>query len=151
MSSIIDVVDDTECRSLCLFLAIGLTLKYLKIQAIQEKSLRHLKQSRFHRMTTKSDQFNKQRRIDLAKGLLQKIRDSGIEIDDTLSAYSIDEHLPLIQKYFDKLDDPDDRCRIIVFGQYGILRPMFKGSRRSKWNVPLFFHDGHFWGIRNLQ
>lgn len=121
------------------------------MQSIEDKSVRRLKQRQFTRMINKRDPYNRQRRIDTAKELLQKIIDSGIRIDDTLPAYSIQEHLPLIQKYFDSLEDPEERCRIVVFGQYGMLKPMFKGSNRAKWNIPIFFHEGHFWGIRNLK
>ena len=47
MSSIIEVVDDRDCKYLCPFLAIGLKIKYAKMQSIEDKSVRRLKQRQF--------------------------------------------------------------------------------------------------------
>ena len=65
-------------------------------------------------MINKRDPYNLQRLVDTAKKLLQKIIDSGIWIDDTLFAYSIQEHLSLIHKYFDSLDSPIVHSKTLI-------------------------------------
>ena len=150
-TSLIDAVDDDEIRSLCLFLAVGLTIKYVKTQEVENKSIKKMHQQQFHKLISGEDRLNKERRIEIARGLLQDIQKSGIHIDANLEGYSVEIHIPLIQQYFYQMDNPEDRCRIIVFGEYGMLKPIYKGTTRAKWDIPLYLADSHFYGIRNLR
>ena len=150
-TSLIEAVDDEEIRSLCLFLALGLTIKYVKMQALEDKSIKKMYQQQFHKLISGEDRFNKERRVKIARGLLQDIENSGIHIEANLEAYSIELHIPLIQQYFYQMENPEDRCRIIVFGEYGMLKPVYKGITRAKWDIPIYLSDSHFYGIRNLR
>ena len=150
-TSLIDAVDDEEIRSLCLFLALGLTIKYVKMQASEDKSIKKMHQQQFHKLINGEDRFNKERRVQIARGLLEDIQKSGIHIEANLQGYSVEIHIPLIQEYFYQMTDPEDRCRIIVYGEYGMLKPIYKGTTRAKWDIPLYLADSHFYGIRNLR
>lgn len=150
-SSLIEPLDDPELQGLCLFLAIGLTVKYVKMQANENKLEKQTEQLHFTRLINGNDPPNKKRRIEVARGLLDDIRKQGVQISERAETYSIEEHAPLIQQYFYSFENPDERCRLIIFGPYGIFKPLFKGQRRARWDIPLFFRDGHFWGIRNVR
>ena len=139
-------------HGLCLFLAIGLTIKYVKIQGTENKSIRQCYGHQFNRLLYDSNVENKNRRKDVALSLLNDIKKCGIKIIEGINgAYSIEEHVPLIQQYLYSLENPEDRCRLIIFGPYGMQKPMFKGQMKARWDIPLFYHDGHFKGIRKLK
>lgn len=108
-------------------------------------------QQQFHKLITGTDRLNKERRVQIARGLLQEIEQSGIHIEENLEGYSVETHIPLIQQYFYQMNNPEERCRIIVFGEYGMLKPVYKGVNRARWEIPLYLVDSHFYGIRNLR
>ena len=122
------------------------------MQEEENKSIKQTQQKHFNRLLYDSNEENKKRRIDVVFSLLDDIKKSGISISEgSTGAYSIEEHAPLIQQYFYSIENPQERCRLIIFGQYGMQKPMFKGQMRARWDIPLFFQDGHFKGIRKIK
>ena len=146
-TALINPIDDGN-NSYCLFLAIVLTMEYVQLSNETNRVVRQTQQQKFHRLITQ-EMYAKQRQ-NMARELLEKINQSGIQISPHLNKYSVYEHVPLIQKYFDQLD-PEKRCRIVVFGEYGMMKPLFKGKHRWRWTIPIYHYQNHFYGIRKIN
>ena len=113
-SSLIAV--ENEPNNLCLFLAVTLTLKYKKIQATENKNYRRTLQKHFERLSS-GDGYYEQMRNQISRDLLNQIIESGVQMPYNLPAYSVEEHVPLVQEYFYQLPAEDERCRLVVFGE----------------------------------
>jgi hypothetical protein len=133
----------------CLFDAIAMGILYRKNLEIEDVRQRKTAQKQFERLATQQG-FYEQRRKQMRMELLDHIIASGFNIPYDLAAYSTNEHLPLIQQYFYQLPQPQ-QCRLIVFGEHGMFKPLFKGSKRARYDIPLFISEGHFFPIRNLN
>ena len=142
--------DDTD-SSFCLFLAITLTAEHKKIQAIENMRERKLHQTEFSKLVNSPKDAYKTKRNKLCMDLLNSINKCGIILPTNLSKYNVQEHIPLIQKYFDEYAEDNEKCRIVVYGEYGTLKPIFKGMKRWRWDVPICYFNNHFCGIRNLN
>ena len=35
--------------------------------------------------------------------------------------------------------------------KHGMLKPLFKGTKRARYDVCIYLSDGHYFGIRNLN
>ena len=56
-------------------------------------------------------------RNQISRDLLNQIMESGVQMLYNLPAYSVEEHVPLVQEYFYQLPAEDERCRLVVFGE----------------------------------
>lgn len=56
-------------------------------------------------------------RNQISRDLLNQIMESGVQMPYNLPAYSVEEHVPLVQEYFYQLPAEDERCRLVVFGE----------------------------------
>ena len=148
-SALINPVDDGN-NSYCLFLAIALTIENVQLSSETNMILKQTRRNKFHRLISQRTVAYAEQRQNIAKELIEKINQSGIKISPSLDKYSVDEHVPLIQKYFDQLD-PEKRCRIVVFGEHGMMKPLFKGKQRWRWTIPIYHFQNHFYGIRKIN
>ena len=113
-SSLISIENSPNNR--CLFLAIALTLRYKQIQETMNKHYKRTLQKGFERLTTYEGIYE-QTRNQMAQNLFTNIVDSGFQLPANLPAYSVEVHVPIVQKYFYHLPRVEDRCRLVVFGE----------------------------------
>ena len=73
-------------------------------------------QKGFERLSTQGGIYE-QNRNQMAQELFTSIVDSGFQLAPNLSAYSVEVHVPIVQKYFYHLPRVEDRCRLVVFGE----------------------------------
>ena len=73
-------------------------------------------QKGFERLTTYM-RIYEQTRNQMAQNLFTNIVDSGFQLAANLPAYSVEVHVPIVQKYFYHLPRVEDRCRLVVFGE----------------------------------
>jgi hypothetical protein len=122
----------------------------------ENKGRRQTIRQQFHNLLYSRDNFNRNRRRELAFSLLRNVNtflvsNNKTPIAENAQGHSVDEHLSRIQEYFDRLPDPNERCRIVVFNNYGMYKPVFKGPMRQRYDLCLYLVDGHFYGIRRVN
>lgn len=147
----VSLININDNNNLCLFLAVELGIKYQKIRSIENKGFRLVQQKLFSTLINKKDERHVEQRFALARSLLDKINNSGFIIDSNLASYSLEQHVPIIQEYLYQLDDPMERCRLIVFGEYGVTKPLYKGQQRARYDIGLYLIDNHFYAIRKIN
>ena len=106
---------ENQPDNFCLFLAIALTIKHRKIQEIGNNAFRKTQQKHFNRLST-GDGYYAQMRNQMSRSLLNSIISLGFEIGYNLPAYSVEEHVPIVQNYFYYLP-AEEQCRLVVFGE----------------------------------
>lgn len=83
--------------------------------------------------------------------VIQLLVDMGthdFEIPLDLPAYTVEEHAPMLQQYFDRRYGPG-AFRLTIFSSVGTLKPIFRGNDfPARCEICLYLWDGHFWGIR---
>ena len=106
---------ENQQDNFCLFLAIALTMRYKKVQEIENLHYRRTQQKQFERLSTGVGYYE-QMRNQLSRSLLKKIINNGFAIGYNLPAYSVEEHVPIVQNYFYQLPT-EEQCRLVVFGE----------------------------------
>ncbi len=107
-------------------------------------------QQQFRTLTESQTKNFQNKRLFMAQKLLSDIRAAGLgTIPIDLEEYTIEEHLPLVQKYYD-LAYPK-KYRISVFGDVGTYKPIYKGPNVAAYEIPLFLTHSHFYGIRRIH
>ena len=124
-SSLIAVENDPE--NFCLFLAIALTVRYRQIQETENKHFRRTLQKGFERLTSQGG-FYKQTRDQMAHDLFNRMIQNGFQIRNDLEAYSVEEHVPIIQQYFYQIPTEEERCRLVVFGEVISFLPLISAN-----------------------
>ena len=106
---------ENQPDNFCLFLAIALTIQHKKVQKIENRAFRKTQQKHFDRLST-GEGYYKQMRNQMSRALLNSIINSGFAVGYNLPAYSVEEHVPIVQEYFYQLPT-EERCRLVVFGE----------------------------------
>ena len=104
---------ENQPDNLCLFLAIALTIQHKKVQEIENRAFRKTQQKHFDRLST-GEGYYKQMRNQMSRALLNSIINIGFAVGYNLPAYSVEEHVPIVQEYFYQLPT-EERCRLVVF------------------------------------
>uniref|UniRef100_A0A1I8B6M7 Uncharacterized protein n=1 Tax=Meloidogyne hapla TaxID=6305 RepID=A0A1I8B6M7_MELHA len=127
----------------CLLLAVQLTLRYINMEKSTSENVK------FQRLVNGKGARARLYRCNLIKDMLAQLKKQGIVYSPSLKHYSIEEHVPLIQKYFNTRFP--GQYRLSVFGENGQMRPIYKGTDRAKKDICLYLKDGHYYGIRKLN
>lgn len=53
---------------------------------------------------------------------------NGFQIRNDLEAYSVEEHVPIIQQYFYQIPTEEERCRLVVFGEVISFLPLISAN-----------------------
>lgn len=67
-------------------------------------------------------------------------------IDPNLPRYTIEEHVPIIQSYYNQVYP--GKYRLVVFSIYAEYRPVYKTKQHSLYDVCLWYDGSHFDGVR---
>lgn len=70
-------------------------------------------------------------------------------ISRQLPFYTVEEHVPVVQKYYDA--NYPGMYRIVVFSTNGDCRPVFVAKERAKFDVCIYYNGEHFDGVRNVN
>lgn len=125
----------------CLFLAVQLTKMHHELEPKNNTA-----NVQFRRLLRNPRKGNM--RLALALQLLVDMRSHGIEVPLELPAYTVAEHAPMLQQYFDIRYGPG-AYRLTIFSSVGTLKPIFRGNNfPARCELCLYLWDGHFWGIR---
>nr|CAD2207804.1 unnamed protein product [Meloidogyne enterolobii] len=124
----------------CLLLAVQLKLKHVNL----EKS--NVANVKFQRLVNSQSKNAKIERTLLINEMLQQMLIYKIRYPHYAPQYTVEEHVPLIQKLLD-LRFPG-KYRISVFGENGNMRPIWKGPERAEHEIGLYLKQGHYYGIR---
>nr|CAD2203283.1 unnamed protein product [Meloidogyne enterolobii] len=127
----------------CLLLAVQLKILYVNL----EKT--NVEKKKFHRLINGQNKRAKIERTLLIKEMLQQMPRYGIRYPTYAPQYTVEEHVPLIQRFLD-LRFPG-KYRISVFGEQGRIRPIWKGAERAEHEIALYLKGEHYYGIRNLN
>jgi len=103
----------------------------------------------FQRIIRGKGARSKTERYTLIKDMIIQMKRHGIRYPLKLRQYTVEEHVPLIQKYLNEKHPGE--YRLSVFGEYGQMKPLWKGSERAKKDICLYLMDGHYYGIRKLN
>ena len=137
------VADGSDLNRLCLFVAIELTRVYVALGANQ------IERNNFNKLVNGNCQYYQRKRQHLADLLLLRMNQLGFGIPRDLPEYSVLKHVPIMQSYFDTIYP--NRYRLVIFNEYGIYRPVWKGSRQAQFVIAIYHEDKHFYGIRNIN
>lgn len=66
-----------------------------------------------------------------------------------LPEYSVEKHVPIIQRYYDSRYP--GMYRVVVFSTNGNYQPVYKGKERAKYDVCIYFNGKHFDGVRRIN
>uniref|UniRef100_A0A1I8BHT5 DNA-directed DNA polymerase n=1 Tax=Meloidogyne hapla TaxID=6305 RepID=A0A1I8BHT5_MELHA len=127
----------------CLLLAVQLTLLYVNMAKSSKENVK------FQRIISGKGARSTLHRRMLIKEMLKQMKQHGIRYAPNLRHYSVEEHVPLIQKYLNERFPGE--YRLSVFGENGQTRQLWKGPDRAKKDVILYLKEGHFYGIRKLN
>ena len=103
----------------------------------------------FHRLVNGKGAKAKLNRSMLIKNMLIEMKRHGIRYPTNLQYYSVEEHVPLIQKYLNEKFPGE--YRLSIFGENGQTRPIWKGSDRAQKDICIYINEGHYYGIRKLN
>jgi len=103
----------------------------------------------FHRLVKGKGAKAKLNRSMLIKNMLIEMKRHGIRYPTNLQYYSVEEHVPLIQKYLNEKFPGE--YRLSIFGENGQTRPIWKGSDRAQKDICIYINEGHYYGIRKLN
>jgi len=103
----------------------------------------------FHRLVNGKGAKAKLNRCMLIKDMLIEMKRHGIRYPASLQYYSVEEHVPLIQKYLNEKFPAE--YRLSVFGENGQTKPIWKGSDRAQKDICIYINEGHYFGIRKLN
>nr|CAD2205483.1 unnamed protein product [Meloidogyne enterolobii] len=145
-NNLIEVRNDDlgeHAKNHCLLLAVQLTLLYVNMVKTTRANVNFLN------LIRGKGESAKLYRCKLIKDMLTQMEKHGINYSPNLSHYSVEEHVPLIQKYFNEKFPGE--YRLAVFGEEGHMTPLWKGADRAKKDICLYLMDGHYYGIRKLN
>lgn len=131
-------------RSHCLLLAIVLSICYKAIPKWDR-----LENVRFQRLEKGRGAAAVRRRNVMILELLLMMRRAGINYPLRERIYTVDRHLPMVQRFLDRCHPR--QYRISVFGSRGRMRPIWKGKRRARHELCLYLRDKHFYGVRRVD
>ncbi|KAH7704651.1 hypothetical protein AAVH_28161 [Aphelenchoides avenae] len=73
----------------------------------------------------------------------------GARIDPDLNAYSMEEHLTMVQEYYNQRWP--GMYRVVAFSEWGRYRPAFIGDAEgARYDVGVYHSEDHFDGVRSL-
>nr|CAD2177719.1 unnamed protein product [Meloidogyne enterolobii] len=127
----------------CLLLAVQLKIKHVNLQKTTVAN------NKFHRLINGQNNRAKIERTLLIKEMLQQMPRYGIRYPTYAPQYTVEEHVPLIQRFL-YLRFPG-KYRISVFGEQGRIRPIWKGAERAEHEIALYLKGEHYYGIKNLN
>uniref|UniRef100_A0A914NVD8 Uncharacterized protein n=1 Tax=Meloidogyne incognita TaxID=6306 RepID=A0A914NVD8_MELIC len=100
----------------CLLLAVQLTLMYINMDNSPKEKMN------FQRIIAGKGARSKTQRYTLIKDMLIQMKRHGIRYPLKLQEYNVEEHAPLIQKYFNEKFPGE--YRLAVIGEYGQMKPL---------------------------
>nr|CAD2205577.1 unnamed protein product [Meloidogyne enterolobii] len=127
----------------CLLLAVQLTILYVNMSKTVKAN------KTFQRLVNGIGASAKLHRCAYIKDILTQMKRHGIRYPANLQHYSVEEHVPLIQKFLNARFP--GQYRLSVFGENGQTRPIWKGPNRAQKDISLYLKDGHYYGIRRLN
>ncbi|CAK5121197.1 unnamed protein product [Meloidogyne enterolobii] len=127
----------------CLLLAVQLKILHVNL----DKTI--LANKKFQRLVNGQNKNARFKREFLIKEMLQHLFRYGIRYPTCAPQYTVEEHVPMLQRYLN-LRFPG-KYRISIFGERGKLRPLWKGTERAEHEIALYLKDEHYYGIRNVN
>lgn len=132
-----------RCKRHCLLMAVQLGILHKKMSKNAADSCR------FARLVNGHGKRAKQRRKELVDDMLWKMGTYGIEYPRHEQTYTVDEHVPIVQRYLDRRYPR--KFRLSVFGNIGRSKPLWKGPKRARQELSLYLKNGHYRAIRKLD
>jgi len=126
-----------------LLLAVQLTINYISNTKTPQDKVK------FQRLAQGSGIKAKSNRILLIKNMISQMRKYRISYPMNEKIYSVEEHVPLVQKLLD-LQYPGE-YRLDIFREFGKTKPAWKSKDRARNDLCLYLKDGHFYGIRKIN
>jgi hypothetical protein len=103
----------------------------------------------FERLVNGKGRTARKRRQQLIYDILEDMGHNGIEYPWRERNYTIDEHIPMVQRYLDRRYPR--KYRLSVYGHMGRMRPIWKGPNRARNELCLYLKDGHYRAIRKMD
>lgn len=131
----------------CLFYALEMSRLHATLG--QEEGMNKMTFSRLLRRGLEPERNRGPRRQGLSMYDYGKILMDAAGISRNLPFYSVEEHVPIVQRYYN-MRYPG-KYRIVVFSANGNYKPVMVAKERAKHDVCIYYDGEHFDGVRSVN